>query len=154
MNHSKYDGLVEVVVGTMITFRGKVLLVQSLKWGDHWLFPGGHVEYGEPVFRAAEREALEETGLPTKAQYVINFGENIFVHNFHRPAHMMFYHVVCEAASDQLRLDEHEVKQAIWFTADEALQCKLTGHVQTSIQRWKDGVRLEISTQLGEGPRR
>lgn len=28
---SKHDGTVEVVVGTLITFRGKVLLIQSTK---------------------------------------------------------------------------------------------------------------------------
>jgi 8-oxo-dGTP pyrophosphatase MutT (NUDIX family) len=47
---SKYDSQVEVVVGVMIVRENKVLLIQSPKWGDNWLFPGGHVEYGESLF--------------------------------------------------------------------------------------------------------
>lgn len=144
---SKHDGTVEVVVGTLITFRGKVLLIQSTKWGDLWLFPGGHIEHGESLFKAAEREGEEETGLKLHAQYVINFGENIFLPDFHRRAHMMFYHVVCEAENDEVKLDSRELKKYEWLKPEEALKKHIFPTNIASIKRLMAGERLTFESR-------
>ncbi|WP_322864924.1 NUDIX hydrolase [Aquicoccus sp. G2-2] len=54
----------------VVLHEGQLLLVQRRKQPDSglWGFPGGHVEWGEPVFQAAERELWEETTLRTKAE--------------------------------------------------------------------------------------
>ena len=51
----------------------KILLIQRSKtdgWMPlHWSFPGGHIEIGEPPYKAAKRELKEETNLDGKITY-------------------------------------------------------------------------------------
>ncbi|HKW75504.1 MAG TPA: NUDIX hydrolase [Terriglobales bacterium] len=62
-----------VGVGAVIVDRGRVLLVKRGKppLAGQWSLPGGVVEIGETLRAAAEREALEETGLVVQAGEVL-----------------------------------------------------------------------------------
>ncbi len=50
--------------GGIVIMDGKVLLRKTAK--NEWLFPKGHVEQGENLQQAAEREIKEETGILSK----------------------------------------------------------------------------------------
>lgn len=151
---SKYDGQVEVVVGVMIVHEDKVLLIQSPKWGDHWLFPGGHVEYGETLFAAAEREGEEEIGLKLQAKSVTSMGEDIFLPEFHRPAHLMYFHILCQATTQEVRVDPKEISAVQWLTPAEALKLTLSPNVALSIQRLQSGERFPITSRQGSSKRK
>lgn len=58
-----------ISAGVMALHGGKVLLVRHYRPGVHdfWAPPGGGVEGSEELAAAAEREALEETGLVVAA---------------------------------------------------------------------------------------
>src|SRR5262245_29334623 len=55
----------KVVAGTLLLEDGQVLLTRRAINPAHgkWTFPGGYVDWGEPVELAAVRETYEETGL-------------------------------------------------------------------------------------------
>jgi len=55
----------KVVAGTIAMDDGRILLTRRAIHPAHgkWTFPGGYVEWGEPVVSAAIRETYEETGL-------------------------------------------------------------------------------------------
>jgi len=55
----------KVVAGTIAMEDGRILLTRRAIDPAHgkWTFPGGYVEWGEPVESAAVRETYEETGL-------------------------------------------------------------------------------------------
>ncbi|WP_155371512.1 NUDIX domain-containing protein [Catellatospora vulcania] len=49
--------------GVLITDERDRLLLVKPNYRDHWAFPGGMIEEGEPPHVAAARELAEETGL-------------------------------------------------------------------------------------------
>src|SRR5215813_10815651 len=55
----------KVVAGTIPTEAGRIVLTRRAinPARGKWTFPGGYVDWGEPVEAAAIRETLEETGL-------------------------------------------------------------------------------------------
>jgi ADP-ribose pyrophosphatase YjhB (NUDIX family) len=66
--HFVYYMSQKVVAGTIPVEDGRILLTRRAIHPAHgkWTFPGGYVDWGEPVDEAAVRETLEETGLTVK----------------------------------------------------------------------------------------
>lgn len=64
----------KVVAGTVFTLDGGiVLLKRSVEPAlGKWVFPGGYVDRGEPVYEAAVRETLEESCLEVKLGPLLN----------------------------------------------------------------------------------
>ena len=63
----------KLVVGAIIELDGGILLIKrAIEPGyGKWTFPGGFVERGEVAEVAAEREALEETGLTIETTGIV-----------------------------------------------------------------------------------
>lgn len=76
------SGFPKIAALAVVLHAGKVLLVQRRKQPDSgfWGFPGGHVELGETVFQAAERELREETTVQARAdRFLTNL--DVIVHD-------------------------------------------------------------------------
>jgi ADP-ribose pyrophosphatase YjhB (NUDIX family) len=54
-----------VTVDAIIEMEGGIVLIQRGKepYKGMWALPGGHLDYGESLEKAAARETMEETGL-------------------------------------------------------------------------------------------
>ena len=66
----------EICAGGFVVREGKVLAMR--RWNGAWLPPKGHVDPGETLAQAAQREVLEETGLA--ARVVEHIGETRYSH--------------------------------------------------------------------------
>lgn len=55
-----------LTVDIIIDYDGKIVLIKRKNPPFGWALPGGFVDYGETVEKAAIREAKEETGLDLK----------------------------------------------------------------------------------------
>lgn len=88
-----------------------------------WIIPGGKVEFGESLEAAARREILEETGIETQVIDYLCFKEALFPdYNYHTV--IFFYKAT--TTQEKLGTDiEGKVKEANWFTLDEALTLPL-----------------------------
>lgn len=63
----------KLAVAAIVPYDGGIVLVRrAIEPGyGSWSFPSGYVNRGEQVERAAEREALEETGLSISAKWLV-----------------------------------------------------------------------------------
>ena len=120
-----YERGIEVVVGTYIIDDNRnVLLFKSPKWADQWTVCGGHIEVGETMEEATEREVFEETGLKVKIQDIFSVSES-FVHppKFKRDAHFIFIDSISKIISDKsIKLDDRELTEYKWFNINEAIE--------------------------------
>jgi len=142
-------GVEVVTAGFVRNADGKFLFIQSPKWGDYWLNAGGHVDAGESLEKAVEREVFEETGLTVRAVHILRMGELISSPDFHRPSHMVFAHVLCDVVSGQLRTDPREISTAKWMTLDEALSSKIPDDYPETIGRLR---RYQAAEEAGVRP--
>jgi 8-oxo-dGTP diphosphatase len=65
----------KIAVGTIITTANDrmILVKRAIEPGyGLWVFPGGYVDRGEPLTRAAVREAREECGLDVRLDGLVN----------------------------------------------------------------------------------
>lgn len=70
--------------------KGEMLLLRSHKWSNHWIVPGGGVEWGENMKECARREVKEETGLDITDVTFLDVDEEIFPKEFHKKQHFIF----------------------------------------------------------------
>ncbi len=81
----------------------------------HWCLPGGHVEYGEQVRQAAEREATEETGLAVTLESLLGIYDAPG-----RDPRGPVISIVYTATTNQQELDpDTDAADAAWFSRSD-----------------------------------
>ena len=116
-----------VGVGAVIIHQGRVLLIKrgSPPLLGEWSLPGGVVELGETLRAAAEREALEETGLIVKAGAVVEVLDRIVPGKEGMPQyHYVLIDFLCTVHGGELRAggDAADVR---WANENELAEFKL-----------------------------
>jgi 8-oxo-dGTP diphosphatase len=110
-----------VGAGAVIIVDGRVALVRrgAQPRRGEWSIPGGLVELGETLRQAAEREALEETGLTVQAGEVLEVFESL---ERDGKGKILYHYVVvdleCRYVSGELRAGG-DATEALWAREDE-----------------------------------
>ena len=105
-------------VAAVIVCEDKYLFVEELENGKKvFNQPAGHIELGENLIAAAEREILEETGLALSPQYLNG------IYYYHRPELKLYFMRFCfvievNSLSQGIPQDE-EILATHWFTYEE-----------------------------------
>jgi 8-oxo-dGTP diphosphatase len=116
-----------VGVGTVIIDQDRVLLVKrgSPPLLGEWSLPGGVVELGETLRAAAEREAVEETGLIVKAGEVLEVLDRIIPGKDAAPQyHYVLIDFLCTVKGGNLRAGG-DAEDVAWADASELGKFKL-----------------------------
>lgn len=104
-----------------VVFReGRVLLVRRANPPDagKWGFPGGKIEWGESIKKAAEREILEETGLTAVAKKVFTAVDCYDRRAGEVRQHFILIAVLCEWLSGEPEGSD-DALEARWFSPEE-----------------------------------
>ncbi|SRR6266498_3543212 len=127
-----------VGVGAIIVGVGRIALVERghPPLLGEWSIPGGMVELGETLCQAAEREALEETGLVVRATELLGVFDRIVADS--KDEQRTLYHYVlidflCERISGDLRASG-DATDARWFTPEEADKLPLDANALSMIK--------------------
>ena len=88
-------------MGAIAIIDGKILLVKRKTEPEigKWSIPGGHVDIGESLESAVERELYEETGLRGKCKIFVGSGE-VISDNSHKV--ILDFEVVIEGNSEPI----------------------------------------------------
>lgn len=115
----KYPDL--VVAPIIYNDKGEILLVQLPKWGDYWVFPGGHIENGEMAVEALKREILEETGLKIDDIEFIGWQEKVNPEGFYKKIHFFALNFSARMSGGKLTKSD-EMEDYIWIKPEAALK--------------------------------
>ena len=116
-----------VGVGAVIVDAARVLLVKrgAPPLLGQWSLPGGVVEIGETLRAAAEREALEETGLIVQAGEVLEVLDRIIPGEHGRPQyHYVLIDFLCRVNGGEMRA-AGDAADAAWANESELQNFKL-----------------------------
>ena len=110
-----------ISAGGIVVVDHQVLLVHHYQKGefDLWVLPGGGIEENEGIFRAAEREVLEETNLIVHAEKIAYIEEFMDTGRY-----VCKFWVYCRLQQGKLSTehkdrDETFIKEARFFSAAE-----------------------------------
>jgi nucleoside triphosphatase len=128
----------EPTVGIFIFNRkGELLLLQSHKWPGKYVVPGGHVELGESIEVAAQREALEETGLKVGDLVFLCWQEFIYDPAFWKRRHFIFFDYACSVDDEEVCLND-EAEEYTWIDPRKALDLPIDTYTRVSINKYLD----------------
>ena len=115
----KYPIRPHVGVGVLLVRENKLLLIKRKYDPDagYWSIPGGHLDLGEKVELAAEREALEETGFKVKVSKLAGIIDKIM---YDEVGKIEYHYVLLNYFVEQIEGDIDQPPQA----KDDALEAK------------------------------
>lgn len=106
----------KVIVSGLIEKDGKVLLVKEiLESGEHWIVPGGKVEFGESLADAVKREIKEETNLDVEVLRLFDFKEHV---NLKYDYHTVIFFFLAKPLNESIKLPK-EILDAKFFAKDD-----------------------------------
>lgn len=124
-------------MGAVVFKGGKVLLVKRLKPPQQglWAIPGGSVELGETLQKAAEREILEETGLTIRAGKPVHCFDLI---ERDPDGRVLFHYVIVDVEAEYLGgelLPAEDARDARWFDPGDLDTLPLSQNTRLLLQK-------------------
>jgi 8-oxo-dGTP diphosphatase len=116
---------------------GKILLIKRAKEPNkgRWSIPGGAIELGETINRAAEREVLEECSVKIKIERVLDAVENMVKDDKGRiKYHYVIIDLLARYISGKLKAGT-DASECGWFTPGEITIMGITPLLRAMLER-------------------
>ena len=141
----KYPIRPHIGVGILLIRNHHLLLIKR-KYdpdGGYWSIPGGHLDLGEKVQIAAEREAFEETGFKVKVTELAGIIDKIM---YDTEGKIEYHYVLLNYFVEQIEGDLNQPPQA----ADDALDARFVPFEELKHYKLTDSL-IELLKQLKIG---
>ena len=137
MQKQKPHSAPKAAVGAVVIEKGRVLLVRRkyAPMQGKWAIPGGSVNLGESLQKAAEREIEEETGLTVKAKKPVHTFDLI---EREMDGKIRFHFVIVDLLAEYVRGDPRpadDVSEAGWFGPDELEGMDVTDNTKRLLEK-------------------
>ncbi|MFX0037475.1 MAG: NUDIX hydrolase [Candidatus Hermodarchaeota archaeon] len=141
----KYPVRPHVGVGVLLIRDNHLLLVKRKYNPDagYWSIPGGHLDLGEKVELAAEREAFEETGFKVKIKKLAGIIDKIM---YDDKGNIEYHYVLINYFVEQIEGEPNKPAKA----ADDALEAKFVPFNQLKDYKLTESL-IELLKQLKIG---
>ncbi|MFX1324209.1 MAG: NUDIX hydrolase [Promethearchaeota archaeon] len=141
----KYPIRPHVGVGILLIRENKLLLVKRKYNPDagYWSIPGGHLDLGEKVEKAAEREGFEETGFKVKVTELAGIIDKIM---YDKKGKIEYHYVLINFFVEQIEGDKNQVP----IPDDDALDAKFVPFEQLKNYKLTKSL-IELLKQLKIG---
>lgn len=127
-----------VTVGPLIfNKQGKLFLMQSPKWHNKWVIPGGKIELGETMEHAVKREIKEETNLELEKIEFLTVLENIFDPVFVKRKHFIHINFTAHTTNPNAVVLNDEANAYKWVTLQEAEKMDVEPYTKKLIELYK-----------------
>lgn len=132
----EYPSQALVGVGALIVENDRIVLIKRGKapLTGEWSIPGGLLELGETTRQAAQREALEETGLVVRATELLGVFDRIVPEAERTLYHYVLIDFLCERVAGELRA-AGDAADARWFTRQEVAALDLAKDTREVIEK-------------------
>ncbi|MGB5793656.1 NUDIX domain-containing protein [Poseidonibacter sp.] len=108
------------VGAVVINEKNELLVIKEKISTIGYKLPGGHIDNGEMISTAAQREVFEETGIKVKFESIISLG-HFYPHQFHKSN--LYILCICKALSSEIDIqDIHEIADAKWIDVNKYLE--------------------------------
>ena len=108
------------VGAVVINDKNEILVIKERVSNLGYKLPGGHIDNGEMISTAVQREVLEETGIDVEFEAIISLG-HFYPHQFHKSN----LYIIClaKAKSSEINIqDTHEIIDAKWINVNKYLE--------------------------------
>ena len=118
-------------MGAIAIIDGKILLVKRKTEPEigKWSIPGGHVDIGESLESAVERELYEETGLRGKCKIFVGSGE-VISDNSHKV--ILDFEVVIEGNSEPIPATDAVASK--WIPLEDINSLEMADGLETFLE--------------------
>lgn len=128
----------EPTVGALIfNDQDQLLIVKTHKWQGNYTIPGGHVELGERLLEALEREIKEETGLTLTGAEYLCFQEFVYEDSFWEQRHFIFFDFLCRVEPGEVKLNA-EAEGYVWVDLDRVEDYPIDAYLRHALTFIRD----------------
>ncbi len=111
--------------------------MQSPKWHNKWVIPGGKIELGETMEHAVIREVKEETNLDVYDIEFLTVLENIFDPVFVKKKHFIHLNFTAKAKNSNAVVLNEEAIAHKWVTVKETESMDLEPYTKKMIEIYR-----------------